>query len=61
MKVYKGESPKKQDPLPRTLEDLDALDPHDPERDEICKRLNSPEDQTALMARYGYAWPPKRS
>ncbi len=44
------------DPLEgsRTLDELDDLAPNDPERDEICKRL-SVADQTALMARYGYA------
>lgn len=40
----------------RRLDELDALAPNDPERDEICKGL-SREDQRALMARYGYDWP----
>jgi hypothetical protein len=44
---------------PRSIEELDELAPDDPERDEISKRL-SPEDQTALMARYGYEWMPVR-
>jgi hypothetical protein len=30
------------------------------ERDEQCKALTLPQ-QIKLMARYGYAWPPKRS
>lgn len=37
----------------RTLDELDALAPNDPERDEICKRL-SPAEQIALMGRYGF-------
>jgi hypothetical protein len=59
VKVYKGEKPDPQALSPRSLEELDALDAHNPERDEISKRL-SPEDQTALMARYGYEWMPVR-
>jgi len=39
----------------RTLDELDALAPNDPERDEICKRL-SLKDQQRLMARYGLKW-----
>jgi hypothetical protein len=58
MKVYKGEFEQMQNKLPRSIHELDALNKHDPERDEISKRL-SPDDQQKLMARYGYAWPPK--
>ncbi len=44
-------------PGSRRLEELDDLAQNDPERDAICKNL-SPADEQALMARYGYAWPP---
>ena len=38
----------------RRLEELDGLDPRDPERDEVCKGLSDAEGDQ-LMARYGYA------